>query len=137
MKKFLAVLITSMMLIVPAFAETVNLNSMSLEELIQLRDAVQDEISVRIGSDPMAIASGKYIVGTDIKAGYYLLVVDSVAVKYVDLSLVWLDESHDDVWEQLREGETYYLKLEDGMKLTLENVASAHLEAITAPEWAP
>lgn len=137
MKKFLAVLITSMLLIVPAFAETVNLNSMSLEELIQLRDAVQDEISVRIGSDPMVIASGKYIVGTDIKAGYYLLVVDSVAVKYVDLSLVWLDESHDDVWEQLREGETYYLKLEDGMKLTLENVTSAHLEAITAPEWAP
>lgn len=137
MRKFLAILLICLLLVVPAFAETVDLSSMSLEELIQLRDAAQNEISARIGSDPMTIASGKYIVGTDIKAGYYLLVVDSVAVKYVDLSLVWLDESHDDVWEQLRECETYYLKLEDGMTMTLENVASAHLEAIAAPEWAP
>lgn len=137
MKKILAALMMCILLAVPAFAETVDLSSMSLDELIQLRDAVQNEISARIGSDSMAIASGKYIVGTDIKAGYYLLVVDSVVVKYVDLSLVWLDESRDDVWEQLREGETYYLKLEDGMKLVLENVASAHLEAIAAPEWAP
>lgn len=137
MRKLLAILMICTLLTTPAFAETVDLSSMSLDELIQLRDAVQNEIFARIGSDPMTIASGKYIVGTDIKAGYYLLVIDSVAVKYVDLSLIWLDESHDDVWEQLREGETYYLKLEDGMKLTLENVASAHLEAIAAPEWAP
>lgn len=137
MRKFLAILMLCLLLIVPAFAETFDLSSMSLDDLIQLRDAVRNELSARIGSDPMTIVSGKYIVGTDIKAGYYLLVVDSVAVKYVDLSLVWLDESHDDVWEQLREGEIYYLKLEDGMKLTLENVASAHLEAIAAPEWVP
>lgn len=137
MRKFLAILIVGLMCAIPAMAENVDISSMSLEELFQLKTSIQEEITARIGKNPMNIASGKYIVGTDIKAGYYILVVDSVAVKYVDLSLIWLDESRDDVWEQLREGESYYLHLEDGMKMVLENVSSAHLEAISAPEWAP
>lgn len=137
MRKVLSILMVCALLVIPAFAEIADLSSMSLDELIQLRDALQNEISARIGSDSMSIVSGRYIVGTDIKAGYYLFVVDSIAVRNVNLALIWPDKSHDDVWEQLWEGETYYLKLEDGMKLILENVGSAHLESIPAPEWAP
>lgn len=76
MRKFLAILIACMLLTIPAFAETVDLSSMSLNELIQLRDAVNAAINEQLDfyfSDSK-IGMGYYDVGVDIKPGKYDLI---------------------------------------------------------------
>lgn len=88
MKKFLAVLITCILLIVPAFAETIDLSSMSLDELIQLQDAVNTAISERLGFgfDDSKIGMGYYDVGVDIKPGKYDLICTFAEMEYLAYS---------------------------------------------------
>ena len=76
MRKFLAILIVCILLTIPALAETVDLSSMSLEELIQLRDAVNTAINEQLdfGFDDSKIGMGYYDVGVDIKPGKYDLI---------------------------------------------------------------
>lgn len=76
MKKFLAFLLAGMLMVVPVFAETIDLSSMSLEELIQLRDSVNAAINKQQGFDfaDSKIGMGYYDAGADIKPGKFELI---------------------------------------------------------------
>ena len=75
MKKIVAIFVTIALLILPfyALAESIDLDSMTLDQLISLELAVQKKIYEQ---DPMAkcvLYPGTYIVGDDIDAGDYLV----------------------------------------------------------------
>ena len=52
--------------------ETLDYSGMSLDELVILRNTINEEIASRIGSGDM-IYTGDFLVGTDIKAGKYII----------------------------------------------------------------
>lgn len=55
-----------------AYAEGIDLASLSIEELVQLRNDLTDELFNRSGGVPLA--EGKYVVGKDIAPGAYTVV---------------------------------------------------------------
>lgn len=75
MKKILSLVFITMLLIstIAKGEEIVDLTSMPLEELISLRDSINNEIYSRLGFsfEDNQIAVGSYLVGQDIKAGKY------------------------------------------------------------------
>lgn len=78
MKKFLAMILMVMFAVsisITAMSEEVeiDLTSLSLEELIELRDSATQEIYLRIGFsfEDNQIVVGSYLVGQDIKPGKY------------------------------------------------------------------
>lgn len=88
MKKFLAVLLAGMSLMIPTYAETVDLSTMSLDELIQLRDAVNAAINeqLNLGFDDSKIGMGYYDVGIDIKPGKYDLICTFVETEHLSVT---------------------------------------------------
>ena len=71
MKKIVCVLLTWVILVAPAFASEIDFSSYSVEELIQIRDEVDTALFEK---DGLILAEvGKYVVGTDIGAGSYVL----------------------------------------------------------------
>lgn len=136
MKKFLGIFLVLSMFIIPAFAEGMDLSSMSMDELYALRVALNSEISSRLLGETTAIYSGKYVVGEDIKPGTYVLYADMPSAKYVTIKITWPDKNHESIFEQIKINESFYLNLEEGSVLDLDGIQTAHLEAIAMPEWA-
>lgn len=137
MKKFLGIFLVLAMFVTPAFAESMDLSSMSMDELFALRVALNSEISSRLLGETTAIYSGKYVVGEDIKPGTYVLYADMPSAKYVTIEITWPDNSHESVFEQIKINESFYLNLEEDSVLSLDGIQTAHLEAVATPEWAP
>lgn len=85
MKRFLTVLVLLVLLTtmaafaLPALAEGVDYKSMSTDELIAMRESVNDELRVRLASDASDIYIGSYKVGVDINPGIYLFTCLSVS----------------------------------------------------------
>ena len=72
MKKFSSILLVMMLCISVALAETIDFKGMSTEELISLYQEIQAELSERIDLGATnRIGRGSYVIGKDIKAGYY------------------------------------------------------------------
>lgn len=78
MKRFLGVLLTMLMLAVPAIAEELDLSAMSTDELIVLRDQVTSELKNRSVFDADEINEGVYVTGRDIKSGTYEFTCTSI-----------------------------------------------------------
>lgn len=72
-KVFVVAIAITMLLSISAFADGMNVEKMSLEELISLRETIDSEIQTRLGFSDDIIGSGYYVVGEDIKAGKYEL----------------------------------------------------------------
>ena len=53
------------------FAEDVDLAGMSFDDLMELRNRINDEIEERVGNDEVPLLEGYYVVGTDISEGSY------------------------------------------------------------------
>ena len=71
MKKLLSILMSLLLFAVPAFASELDFSAYSVEELIQMRDAIDDAL---VEKDGLVLAEvGTYVVGTDIGAGAYIL----------------------------------------------------------------
>lgn len=75
MKRFLALLFVMLFFISIASAETTfDLSSMSTEELLNLRNAINTELAVRgFKEKEVIVPPGRYTVGTDIPVGVYTL----------------------------------------------------------------
>lgn len=72
MKKILSILLVMMLCMSIALAEAIDFKGMSTEELISLYQEIQAELSERIDlGTTNRIGRGSYVVGKDIKAGYY------------------------------------------------------------------
>lgn len=139
MKKFLAMILMVMLAVsisVTAMSEEaeIDLASLSLEELIELRDSATQEIYSRIGFsfEDNQIGSGYYVVGEDIKAGQYEFICTisekdfdygSESMEYV--GTIWIISGTEENAEKLFEyygipvGQKIMFELEDGQMLVI------------------
>lgn len=75
MKKLAVLMVTVLVISLSGLvlaAENSNYKEMSLNELVELRNTINEEINSRLGSGDM-IYSGDFLVGTDIRAGKYVI----------------------------------------------------------------
>ena len=146
MKRMLLVLLALICVATCSFAEEIDLQSLTDDELISLYDALKDEFTERFGGEGEHIYSGVYVVGKEICSGAYrlTLVTDGGSRVYV-----WPSEEmrlsnpsmrefvkaggiKDVVWG----GESINLFLKDGMTLELEHSADFLITPISA-SWLP
>lgn len=159
MKKFLLVLIVLLLISValPAvsLADGFDFSSMSLEELLGLRNAVDEEIRARVSTPSAALYNGVYIVGKDIKPGRYLLTVlqpvveeksrlgyvdgkDTTLFYTIDYAEVYIEfaDGEDDIL-YLHAGESMILDLTEGTVMTINDVISATLTEAPQTSYIP
>ena len=140
MKRFFLILALLIVLSVPALAEPVDYSSMTLEQLIEMRAAINREIDAWIGTSATAIYSGVFVVGKDIKPGRYVLILEK-GLKYPTASTYFGTEKYADDSQyqayELRDGESTYIELVEGMTFTLDQITIAYLQPLTKPDWAP
>lgn len=142
MKKCLAIVLSILMFAASAFAESVDLDAMSTDELLALRSQINAILTERMTSDSSAIYSGNYIVGVDIKTGMYILRFDELA-EGETTGIVWLFANSED-WrnrnyisaDYLTVGVDYQITLEDNMVLEITG-ANGTIRSIVKPDWAP
>lgn len=72
MKKLLVLILISVLTLTTAFAEGIGLSSMNQQELIDLRVAVDQELTEKLGGPVKMMYSGNYIAGEDIEEGAYI-----------------------------------------------------------------
>ena len=73
--KMILVIIAVLAITIPSFASgsfSIDLKSLSLDELVELRNEINDEIIDRVSSNDNTIYSGVYVVGEDIKSSQYM-----------------------------------------------------------------
>lgn len=73
MKKVLMLVVVLALFVSPALSEAIDFTSMSLDELLVMRQSIEDEIYSRLQEGSGTIWVGAYHVGKDIKAGSYVL----------------------------------------------------------------
>lgn len=74
MKKVLALLLVLLSLVSAASAESFDLSTITTEELVSLRSAVNAELAARdFKTKEVKVPTGRYTVGIDIPAGVYTL----------------------------------------------------------------
>ena len=78
MTKLLAFLTAMLLFITPVLAEGIDLDSLTLDELVELRSLINDEINTRLAETSSVFYPFDYIVGTDIPAGRYIITVSTV-----------------------------------------------------------
>lgn len=78
MKKMLAVCLVLALVVPVALAESVDLSSMSVDELIALKASIVGELMSRGEIKEAKVPSGSYIIGEDIPAGSYTITTDSI-----------------------------------------------------------
>lgn len=113
MKRLVSLLLTCLILFSIALAESVDLDAMSDEALIELQGEIDAEMASRsiIGQ---IIYEGRYIVGDEIQAGTYnVFCLESVENDDVDIDLSGVEDLITD-WINLDVGEAYHIRLENG-----------------------
>lgn len=131
-----------------ASAESIDLSSLSLENLVTLQQQIYEELSSRTGvSQNNVIGRGSYVVGKDIKPGYYDFVCldtgyfnsgtpDNDIYIYLLDGDTAADLGEQIFWEQrFAIGSHVTFNLEEGTLLMIEG-CSGFLKAIQ-PEWLP
>lgn len=150
MRKFLAILMVCLSLVVPAFAETFDLSSMSLDELIQLRNAVNIAINEQLdsGFSDSKIGMGYYDVGVDIKPGKYDLICSFAEMEYLSYNnseqskcvVVVMSDRSDDAeviseFYYIATGQQISVELEEGNVLVIAR--GNFLIQSSEHSWAP
>lgn len=74
-RRLICCLIICFMLVPTAFADTINLSSMTDAEIVALLDQVNQEIVSRGISKTATLSKGSYIAGKDLPVGRYILTV--------------------------------------------------------------
>lgn len=132
-----------------AFAEGIDMEAMSTDALLALREQLNAEINERLGDDNALIGDGVYVAGVDIKPGMYQI---TCAAAFDDREFyVNLFESKENYqkydenrWNNtayrlfqaaLYEGGMATVNLIDGMTIEIYN-GIGRVEAVK-PEWMP
>ena len=125
MKKLICISIIAVLLMTSvSFAETIDVKSLSDDELAELNKTIQAELFSRhIAGSGVPIPPGRYLIGTDIPAGRYQVVVnEDVAVatfevinnlKYNSGKTYWLGTVYG--------GTTANITLDEGMALEVDS----------------
>lgn len=152
MKKVVALLCVLFVLVPTCFAEETSdfsyFDGMTIEELIAARDEANFRLAQEGFYEANSIAPGKYIVGTDIKAGTYLMKhlyasdpSDSWASVFVYVSLEEANNYGATAdWFSMNLGDERFIRLEDGQCLQT-NLMTLYLFDTTSDEvkksWQP
>ena len=147
MRKLFACILTFAMLIsAVACAESIDLISMSLEQLIELRYLIDTRIDELIGRTPSTIAGGVYYAGQTIKPGVYVITCSEayddqgMTIQMFDSSLNYSTyingvTANLRYSESLQPMQSVTISLSEGMVLLIHN-GSGIIETIQA-DWAP
>ena len=150
MKKLLALMFTIALVfsmtysVAYADAPTVDLSTFSLEELFTLYESVRGELIKREGfEDNDLIGRGTYVVGTDIRAGTYKLVVaESFMSGDTAMNNIFVTETNnngDIIYVSSNNfipiGESLVLSIAEGQTLIIKECA-CYITPYT-PSWAP
>lgn len=111
MKRILALVLSVFLLTGSAFAAEIDFASMSLDELITMRNNAEDEICNRVMGDLSLLYPGVYVVGKDVKEGKYLIACADLEVDENDINILWYDEEED--YEKSRAEDVDYLEPEE------------------------
>lgn len=146
MKKLIAgLLIACTLFTTSVCAASVDIDSMTMDELIELRDAITNKINSGYGEGAETIYHGHYVVGETIKPGQYVLVFykDTTVNKNYTAGEVVISENtesfnnRDYISDHFFDfGEECYVDLKDGMVMFL-NYAPAVIRPVEKPSWAP
>ena len=155
MKKVLIIMCAAILFLTPAFAEDYDFSEKKLDELIMLRSRIDEEITTRIGTNNSMIYMGSYLVGTDIKAGRYLITCtkeNENATNGMVIVVFRSDEAYEanyptsyvygdyrdnaDVFIGIDEGESALLSIQDGDHLVI-NWGQGTCIPYQAPSWQP
>lgn len=142
----LSVILASTMAMTPVYAtENIDLDSMSVEELITLRDSINEKLKEKVddSSEGEIIPQGVYKVGTDIKAGQFSFSAydGSPSIEIFESEETYT-ENHNLEWYVLRydeengTAESVFLNLSDGEVLTIDN-RSALIKEVSKASWMP
>ena len=148
-KTLIALLVICTLFTTTVYASPVDLESMTTDELIELRNQVIQEINSRFSFDESKIYIGEYIVGQDIKAGDYIIVFEknenvvykSVEGPYGGTVDLYANQEDASRWkscfsESYYFGEECYIKLKDGMVMSI-SYSSGTIKPASKPAWAP
>ena len=141
MKKFIGIVLAVMMsfgILGTCFASEIDLKSMSIDELIKLRNEVIAELNEKVNPVGDIIGTGVFMVGTDIKEGFFNLTKISeefCAIKLYE-SREKFDEGETILWKNPSQGEMITVVLREGMVLELSGF-TATIEELIKPSWAP
>lgn len=146
MKKFISVVLALLCLALPAMAEEIDLSGMDLPTLLKLHEqldaAIQEQIDCLLDSNN--IFQGVYVVGKDIKSGYYLVtcIIDSEDEGNFDFFYELYDSEgtytkhNRSMFDRFNVGDSTQLNLQDGMVLRIVN-GTALIQETDKPAWAP
>lgn len=146
MKKFISMVLALLCLALPAMAEEIDLSCMDLPTLLKLHEqldaAIQEQVDCLL--DGNNIFQGVYVIGKDIKPGYYLVtcIVDSEDEGNFDFFYELYDSEeaytkhNRSMFDRFNVGASTQLNLQDGMVLRIVNGTALILET-DKPAWAP
>lgn len=118
MKKIFALLLTTLMFAVPVCA-SVDLSTMTDDEIIALRDSVDAEVIARGLKE--VIPAGVYVVGKDMVANRYTFTGKEESFSYLAYfnSKDDYDNGNIEANELIDYGKPFFLSLDDGMVLEI------------------
>lgn len=121
MKKALAVALTIIVLLVGVVSiAEIDLSGMSLEELITLREQI-DEAIMATDNYIVVVPGGMYMVGSDIPAGRWVISShDKERLATVELGTPKDDGSFSWIRIDIPRGEEYVLPITDGQSINLD-----------------
>ena len=141
----LSAILASTMVLTPVYAtESIDLDSMSVEDLVVLKDAIEEKIDDKKGDESVweTIPRGTYKVGTDIKAGQ----IEFEAVGGITITVFESEEKYKEnkkmdrytlgYSEEEQKRNSAFLSLSDGQVLTIDFGTGLIREAPKA-SWMP
>ena len=86
MKKFIAILLACLIILPAACAESIDLSSLSFDELQELKSRISQEMTTRPEWKETTVPAGLYEIGTDIPAGEWGLKCGKTKYGFVNIS---------------------------------------------------
>lgn len=102
MKRFVVILLAFMMVLSMAHAESIDLTGMSVEDLSDLHNAIDEELLKR--DEAVFIPDGNYVVGVDISEGSYVLSQHSDDA----WTVIWVYNSEESITSLEKAENEYY-----------------------------
>lgn len=123
MKKLISILLVAVLLSVPVYAD--DYSSMTIEELVELRNEIDREINSRIAGDSGQIGEGIYQVGKDFKAGSYIYLFPGTGDSIHSAISLYKDEEAFNnnaafMYSNLHANETATVNVSDGNFIRIE-----------------
>lgn len=123
-KRLFAVSLVTLLVFSFAFAE-VDVGSMSNEELINIRNKIDDELIFREFYDIKVLCPGEYVIGKDINFCSFMLMATEITSEHWSTVSVYVEESRDDhsitYAEDVEVGSKIHLSLYEGNVLHVDD----------------